>query len=80
MTDYKLSLHFQKCILKSKLRTTITFVGHVVYNLKQGGPTSSTLRPRIVFPLDTRAKKPLLAVFLKTNSQFSLSLTILIQK
>jgi hypothetical protein len=35
---------------------------------------------RIVFPLDPRAKKPLLALFLKTNSQFSLSLTILIQK
>jgi hypothetical protein len=40
----------------------------------------SSLGPRIVFPLDPRAKKLLLALFLKTNSQFSLSLTILIYK
>jgi hypothetical protein len=40
----------------------------------------SSLVPRIVFLLDPRAKKPLLTRFLTTNSQFSLSLTVLIQK
>jgi hypothetical protein len=35
---------------------------------------------RIVFQFDPRAKKPQLAQFFKTNSQFVLSLTILIQK
>jgi hypothetical protein len=30
---------------------------------------SSSLGPRIVFLLEPRAKKPLLAVFLRTNSQ-----------
>jgi hypothetical protein len=34
-------------------------------------------RPRIIFPLDPKAKKPLLALFFKTNSQFSLSSSIL---
>jgi hypothetical protein len=40
----------------------------------------SSLGPRIVLLSDPRAKKPLLALLLKTNSQFLLSLTILIQK
>jgi hypothetical protein len=36
----------------------------------------SYLGPRIVFPLEPKAKKPLLALFLKSNSQFSLHLTL----
>jgi hypothetical protein len=50
---------------------------HLLY---QGGPTLSFVGPRIVLPLDRRAKKPLLALILETNSQFSLSSIILIQK
>jgi hypothetical protein len=50
------------------------------WGVYQGDPTSFSLEPRIVFLLDPRAKKPLLALFFKTNSQFTLSLTILIQK
>jgi hypothetical protein len=41
----------------------------------------SFLSPRIVFALDPRAKEPLLALFfLKLITNFSLSLTILIQE
>jgi hypothetical protein len=38
----------------------------------------SSLGPRIVHPLDTRAKKLLLVSFFKANTQFSSYLTILI--
>jgi putative effector of murein hydrolase len=40
----------------------------------------ASVRPRIFFLLDWRAKKPLLALFSKTNSQFLLSLAVSIQK
>jgi hypothetical protein len=43
-------------------------------------PIFSSLRPKIGILLGPRAKKPTVALFLKTNSQFSSSLTILIQK
>jgi hypothetical protein len=48
--------------------------------LDKGGPTFSSLGPRIVFLLEPRAKKPLLALLFKTNRKFTLSLKILIQK
>jgi hypothetical protein len=39
----------------------------------------SSLGPRIIFPLDPRAKIPLLALFFKINSLFLLTLTAQIQ-
>jgi hypothetical protein len=39
-----------------------------------------SLGPRIIFPLGSRAKKTMLPLLFKTNGQFSLSLTIFIQK
>jgi hypothetical protein len=49
------------------------------FSLYQGGPTFFP-ESRIVFLLDPRAKKPLLALIFTTNSQFLLSLVTLIQK
>jgi hypothetical protein len=40
----------------------------------------SSVETRLVVPLDPSVKKPLLKLFFKTKSQFSLPLTILIQK
>jgi hypothetical protein len=37
------------------------------------------LGPRIIFPLESRVKEPLLAPYLKTSSQYSLSLIEFIQ-
>jgi hypothetical protein len=47
--------------------------------LSKGCP-NSYLGSRIVFPLDLRATKHLLALFLKANNKFSLSLTLFIHK
>jgi hypothetical protein len=48
--------------------------------LSQGGPTSFFPRAKNSTPVRIRGMKPLLALFLKTNSQFILSLTNIIQK
>jgi hypothetical protein len=62
-----------------QLNLAHTFAAHFFkFYVAQSGLTFSSLRPRIVFPLDPRAKKPLLAQFLKTNKQFSLPLTMFI--
>jgi hypothetical protein len=50
------------------------------YKLSVVFHTAQLVTQRTVFPLDPRAKKLLLALFVKTYSQFSLSLKILIQK
>jgi hypothetical protein len=44
-------------------------------NLAEGGPNSSSLKPRLVFPSNPREAQATLpgAIFLKINSQFSLS-------
>jgi hypothetical protein len=57
---------------------TISVVCHI-FNVRVVQLFSS-VGTRIIFPLDPRAKKPLLALFLKTNNQFLLSLTIPIEK
>jgi hypothetical protein len=59
----------------------MTISDHGYNASEQGGPTfSSSVGPRVVFLLDPRAKKTLLALFLKSNSQFSSSSTILVQQ
>jgi hypothetical protein len=66
---------------KEKIATAAFTKKFILHALNQGGPTFSSLGPGIFLPLGPRAKKPLLALFFfKTNTQFSLSLTTLIQK
>jgi hypothetical protein len=61
----------------SDLESSLVFLRY----LNRGGSIFFfCLGPRIVFPLPKGPRKIFLAVFLKTNSQFTLSLTVLIHK
>jgi hypothetical protein len=55
-------------ILKNLIDTRIVYISVV--------QIFSSFRPRLVLPLNQRAKKPLLVMILNINSQFSTSSTI----
>jgi hypothetical protein len=82
----KINLHTFLALLYPRGAAAPLHSGHEAVSSPEPGWTwshnlfYSSLRSRIFFPMDLRAKKPVPALFLKTNSQSVLSLIILIKK
>jgi hypothetical protein len=81
----KINLHTFLAPLYPRGEAAPLYSGHEAQPSPEPGWTwshnlfSSSLQSRIFFPMDLRAKKPVPALFLKANSQFVLSLIILMK-